>query len=404
MTTPFRDVRMTGFGPRIPVADVLTLLHQRVQPLPTESVTLDQMSNRILAERVLAPVNVPAFAKSAMDGFAVHSADCPGTVHIIGESLPAQPFPRRIAPGEAVRIMTGAPIPAGAEGVVPVEQTERSGDQLTVRVPIPIGKHIIRVGEDVTQGTALFSPGWRLRPQDVGILAAIGVGTTTVIRRPRVAVLVTGNELLPPGEKPEGFHIVDSNSVMLAALITRDGGRPATIQRIPDQPETIRTALAQAEADLILVSGGTSVGTEDHAPRVLAELGELAVHGIAMRPAAPTGIGFLPDGRIVMLLPGNPVSCLCAYDLFAGRVIRRLGGQSWEWPFRSQVVPLASDVRSVVGRVDYLRVKVESGQAAVTAGGPSSLSSAVSADGFVLVDAHQELLPAGEMVTVYLYA
>lgn len=404
MTTPFRDVRMTGFGPRTPVADVLALLHQRVQPLPAESVPLDRLGNRILTERITSPVNIPAFPKSAMDGFAVRVRDLPGTLRVIGESLPAQPFSGKMEPGGAVRIMTGAPVPADADAVVPVERTEHTGDQLTVRETSSAGKHIIRIGEDVSSGRELFPVGWRLRPQDVGMLAAIGVGSARVNRRPRVGILVTGNELLPPGTPPTGFRIADSNSVMLAALVERDGGESTTREQIPDQPEAIRAAMMQTDADLLLVSGGTSVGTEDHAPRVLAELGELAVHGIAVRPAAPTGIGFLPDGRLVMLLPGNPVSCLCAYDLFAGRAIRRLGGQSWEWPFPSSTVPLRSALQSVVGRVDYIRVRVESGQATVTPGGPSSLSSAVLADGFILMDAHQESIPAGEMVTVYRYS
>jgi molybdopterin molybdotransferase len=218
-----------------------------------------------------------------------------------------------------------------------------------------------------------------------------------------VAILVTGNELLPPGSQPEGFRIVDSNSPMLAALVERDGGEGIEILRIPDHPDAIRTALTRTAADLILVSGGSSVGTEDHAPRLVAELGELAVHGIAIRPAAPTGIGFLPEGRPVFLLPGNPVSCLCAYDLFAGRAIRRLGGGSWELHYRTTTAPLRVDWTSAAGRVDYVRVTLVSGHAEVTPGGPSSLSSAVAADGFVLVAADCERLSAGESVTVYRY-
>src|SRR5262249_26019514 len=151
-------------------------------------------------------------------------------------------------------------------------------------------------------------------------------------------------------------RIVDTNSIMLNALVRRDGGIPVAAQLVPDSRDAIEAALLQAGGDAILVSGGSSVGQEDHAPRVLAELGELSVHGMALRPASPAGIGFL-HGRPVFLLPGNPVSCLCAYDFFAGAAIRRLGGRSMEWPYRSRKLRLARKIVSAVGRVDYVRVQ-----------------------------------------------
>src|SRR5205085_1291323 len=174
------------------------------------------------------------------------------------------------------------------------------------------------------------------------------------------AVLVTGDELLPCGSRPEGFRIVDSNSVMLQALVRRDGGLPLPVQMVPDRYEAVRDSLRGTAADVVLVSGGSSVGKEDHAPRVLAELGELPVHGVALRPASPAGAGFLA-GRPVFLLPGNPVSCLCAYDLFAGRAVRRLGGRSPEMPYRTVTAPLAAKIASAVGRVDYVRVRLRDG-------------------------------------------
>jgi molybdopterin molybdotransferase len=171
---------------------------------------------------------------------------------------------------------------------------------------------------------------------------------------------------------------------------------------LPDQYETIRDAIRGTDADVIFVSGGTSVGTEDHAPRAVAEVGELAVHGIAVKPAGPAGVGFV-GGRVVFLLPGNPVSCLCAYDLFAGRTVRRLGGRPTALPYRSAVLPLGAAVPSAAGRVDYLRVKVEQGAALPLAGGASNLSGAVVADGFALVPADRTELAAGEPVEVWFY-
>ncbi|MCI0459428.1 MAG: molybdopterin molybdotransferase MoeA, partial [Gemmataceae bacterium] len=242
-----------------------------------------------------------------------------------------------------------------------------------------------------------------LRPQDVAVLASLGASPVAVHRRPTVGLIITGDELLPCGARPEGYRIVDSNSVMLAALVRRDGGLPSAPQLIPDRGETVRQALASATEDLVLVSGGSSVGLEDHAPRVLAELGELSVHGVALRPASPTGLGFLGE-RAVFLMPGNPVSCLCAYDLFGGRAVRRLGGRPGAWPYRSVRLPLAHKIASVVGRVDYVRVRVHEGTVEPLAvSGASILSSTTRADGFVLVPAESEGHAPGETVEVFLY-
>ncbi|HSQ55497.1 MAG TPA: molybdopterin molybdotransferase MoeA, partial [Gemmata sp.] len=322
------------------------------------------------------------------------------------ESRPAKPFVGTVGPGQAVRIMTGAPMPAGTDAVLVAEvaQIEPDGTVLAPEAVTP-GRHVGRVGEDIAKGREVLAAGRRLRPQDVGLLASIGLSDAKVVRRPRVAILVTGNELLPPGSQPEGFKIVDSNSPMLAALVDRDGGEPAAVQSLPDDYAAVRDAIREASstADVILISGGSSVGAEDHAPRALVEIGELAVHGVALRPASPTGIGFVA-GRVVFLLPGNPVSCLCAYDLFAGRVIRRLGGLGWELPYRRESIRLTAKIVSAIGRVDYVRVKVEEGHAApIAASGASILSSTVMADGFVLVDRDREGFAPGEVVEVWMY-
>jgi molybdopterin molybdotransferase len=237
----------------------------------------------------------------------------------------------------------------------------------------------------------------------VGVLASIGSASPSVIRKPTVALIITGDELLPCGSRPEGFQIVDSNSVMLAALVQRDGGIPRTRPIVRDSRATVEAALRETQADVLLVSGGSSVGQEDHAPRIVAELGELSAHGMALRPASPTGVGFL-QGRPVFLLPGNPVSCLCAYDFFAGPAIRRLGGRSMEWPYRSCRLPLARKIVSAIGRVDYVRVQIHDSQVEPLAtSGASILSSTTRADGFVIVARDSEGFAAGESVQVFLY-
>ena len=205
---------------------------------------------------------------------------------VVGQSLPGRPFPGRVEVAQAVRIMTGAPVPEGADAVLPAEMATEVSGRLQISEPVPPGRHIGRRGEDVSAGTMVLGTGRVLRPQDVALLAAIGSTPVPVISRPQVALIVTGDELLPCGAQPEGYRIVDSNSVMLEALVRRDGGLPQILPLVADRQEAVREALLSTNADLILVSGGSSVGQEDHAPQVLAELGELNIHGVALRPAA----------------------------------------------------------------------------------------------------------------------
>jgi molybdopterin molybdotransferase len=412
MERPLSDVRMRGFPRRTEVRVVWDLLDSRVRTLQSETVPLPQAAGRVLAEDVTAEVAVPGFDRAAMDGYALRGEETfgcdaynPLEFEVVGQSLPARPFVGAVQPGQAVRIMTGAPLPAGADAVLQAEAAEETpgSGRLRVREPVPPGRHVGRRGEDVAPGSVALHAGRLLRPQDVAVLASLGASPVQVVRRPTVALLVTGDELLPCGSKPEGFKIVDSNSVMLAALVRRDGGLPSEPRLIPDRYETIKAALQAATEDVILVSGGSSVGQEDHAPRILAEVGELVVHGVALRPASPTGLGFL-DGRPVFLLPGNPVSCLCAYDLFASRAVRGLNGRDRKLPYCSQRLPLARKIVSMVGRVDYARVRINAGQVEPLAvSGASILSSTTRADGFVLVPADLEGYAPGEAVEVWLY-
>lgn len=389
-------------------------LAERIGPLASESIPLDQAMERVLATDIIAPTPVPAFDRSAMDGYALRGSETFGAdsyspldFEIVGQSMPARPFTGEVMTGQAVRIMTGAPLPSGADAVIPVEatseQTIREKPIVRVTEAVPPGRHVGRVGEDIKLGCLLLPAGRRLRPQDLGVLASVGASPIQVIRRPNVAILVSGDELLPCGSKPEGYRIVDSNSVMLHALAHRDGAAQVRIQMVPDGHAPMRVALEQSAEDIVFISGGSSVGQEDHAPRVLAEVGTLVVHGIALRPASPTGLGFL-GGRPVFLLPGNPVSCLCAYDLFAGRALRVLGGRSFELPYRTSRLTLARKMVSMVGRFDYVRVKVVDGCVEPLAvSGASILSSTTRADGFVLVPADLEGYPEGAIVEVNWY-
>lgn len=409
-TPPFFDVRMRGFPARTDVADAVALIHRRVSGLGAEAVNPADAAGRVLAAAVTAEVPVPHFDRAAFDGYALRAAettsagrDRPLTLRVIGEALPARPFARPIGPGEAVRIMTGSPVPTGADAVFPAEHAAEADGLLTVAEPVVPWKNVGRIGEDVPLGRRILTAGRVLRPQDLGLLSSIGVARVEVVRRPRVAILTTGDEILPPGSKPAGYRIVDSNSVVLRALVRRDGGDPLPTQHLPDRPDAIRAVMAADDWDVLLVSGGTSVGREDHAPRLVAELGELPVHGLALKPAGPAGIGFVRN-KPVFLLPGNPVASLCAYDLLAGRAVRLLGGRSDALPYRTVERPVAARISSAVGRVEYARViDGPDGVRPVPATGASILSTTVIADGFVLVPKDRDGHEPGETVTVHLY-
>jgi molybdopterin molybdotransferase len=405
-----RDVRMKGFAERADVEEVERFLALNARKLEAESVSLDMCVGRVLAEQVQSRVNVPGFARSAMDGYALQGRESFGASEydpipfgIIGESMPGRPFEGKLGKGEAVRIMTGAPLPAGADAVVMAEVCNERGAQVEVSQAVAPHKNVGEIGEDIREGDVLLDPGRRLRPQDAGLLASIGQAHVRCVRQPRVRLVVTGNELLPPGSVPHGSTIVDSNSVVLRGLLARDGGLALPFEILPDDPDVIRAAISDAEADIVLVSGGSSVGKEDHAPRLLDELGSLDFHGISMRPSSPAGVGHLGE-RLVFLLPGNPVSCLCAYEFFAGPAIRALGGRSRRWPHRRLRAPLGRKIASAVGRTDYVRVALEEGRILPLAtSGASILSSTVRATGAVIVPREREGMAEGEEVEVLLY-
>lgn len=405
-----RDVRMRGFAERQDVDKVLDLLDASIAPLPDESIPVTAATGRILAGDIHSSCDVPGFDRSAMDGYALIGKETFGATtmtplefRVIGETRPGHPFSGSVNSGEAVRIMTGAPIPAGCDAVLPAEKVRLEGDTVLALESLPPGKNVGKRGEDIRSGDLLLEKGRRLRPQDVGVLASVGHGEVPVIRRPTVRILITGDELLPPGATPSGAQIVDSNSLVLSGLVHRDGGVAIVPEILRDDRNLLREALSSASEDLLLVSGGSSVGSEDHAPTLVAELGRLPVHGVAMRPASPAGVGFLGE-RPVFLIPGNPVSCLCAYEFFAGPAVRRLGGRPMDWPHRRGVHSVARKIVSQVGRVDYVRVRIEDEQVIpIAVSGASILSSTSRADGAVIVPKESEGYGPGESVTVLYY-
>jgi molybdopterin molybdotransferase len=407
------DVRMRGFAHRHTVEAALAWLDAQPGTPGAEILPLRVAAGRVLAAPVVSEVDVPGFDRATMDGYAVVAESTEGATSysrlplvVIGDSLPGHPFPGSVGIGQSVRIMTGAPLPPGCDAVLPaewIEDTAAPDSTVYAIAAVSPGKHVGKQGEDIVRGTTLFEPGRVLRPQDLGVLSSVGAGDVTVFRRPQVRLVITGNELLPSGAQPHGYRIADANGPMLAALVERDGGLVDFPGLVPDECDAILEAL-HAAADVVIVSGGSSVGIEDLAPTLVARHGELAIHGIAMRPSSPTGLGRI-DHRLVFLLPGNPVSCLCAYDFFAGRAIRALGGRSRAWPYRQIRARLARKISSPIGRLDYARVRVVDGTVEpLSVGGASVLSSTTRADGFVVVPGDSEGFAPGTDVEVWLYA
>lgn len=420
------SIRMRGFRSRSEVTDVIDIL-DTASPLASELVTVSECAGRNLTQEVVAPINVPGFVRAAVDGYAIRGEDSFGAseqnpllLQVLGTSLPGRPFAGSVGHQQAVRITTGAPVPEGADAVIQAELTQlpagqrlEQPNQVELVGSVAPQKHMGQVGEDVSRGETILRPPRRLRPQDAGVLASLSIAEVPVVRRPRVQMLVTGSELVAPGNRPGPHQIVDSNSVLLAGLVARDRGRWLPPIRVADGEQSLTRGLDQlisGQADILLVSGATSVGLEDLMPTVLATRGKLLIHGVAMRPASPTGLGQLHDGRFVLLLPGNPVSCLCAYEFFVGPLVRRLEGhpQPWRWPHPQRRLQLARKIVSKIGRVDFVRVGIaehEGGDQVVpiATSGASNLSSAVRAAGVVVVERDLEGLAPETWVNVHLF-
>jgi molybdopterin molybdotransferase len=404
------DIRMRGFATRHDVDEALALLKPRIATLPSEMIGLDEGLDRVLAEDIVAAVDVPHFDRSAVDGYGVRARDTFGAsdynpipLTLKGEILPGRALDITLGAQEAVRIMTGAPLPPGADAVVMAEYAEEEGERVNILQPIAPFKNVGRTGEDIRRGDAVLKCGRKLRPQDLGVLASIQRARIAVYRRPTVALIITGNELVSVHEPLTGCKIGDSNSFTLAGLSRRLGALPVRKGILRDDYQVIRDAIRNATEDVLIVTGGSSVGAEDFAPLIIQELGELVVHGVAMRPSSPVGFGFIQQ-RPIFLIPGNPVSALVAFDAFVGPTLQLMQGLQPVYPYAKVHGRLTRKIASAIGRVDFVRVRyTAAGVEPLRVTGASILSSTTRADGFVIVDKNSEGLDEGQEVEVYIY-
>jgi molybdopterin molybdotransferase len=302
------------------------------EPVPSETVALGEGLGRTLAEDVTALRDQPPYRASAMDGWALRAADAPGRLAIIGESAAGHPFEGEVGPGEAVRVFTGGAVPAGADAVVIQEDAVREGEVL-VAPGVAVGEHVRPAGGDFRAGARLLSRGVRLDAWRLSLAAAAGRGELTVARRPRVALLSTGEEIVQPGAAAGPFHIFESGTVAVAALCAGWGAEARRLTPVRDDLDATAEAARGADCDLLVTVGGASVGDHDLVKPALARLGlRLAVESVAVRPGKPTWFGRLADGRRVLGLPGNPASSLVCAELFLRPLLLALQGAPTDLP------------------------------------------------------------------------
>jgi len=382
---------------------------ERVSPLGVVRVPLDAAAGRTLAGEIRAPGDLPPWDNSAMDGYAVRSEDCRGeaVLPIAGYQSAGGPEAAAIPKGGAVRIMTGSPIPGGCDAVVPFEEAEERGGSVRVAAPVRPRQHVRFRGEDVRSGALVLPDGTVLRPPEISLLASFGRAMVPVYRKPRVAILSTGDELVELGDPPAHGKIVNSNSHALAAAVAEAGGEPILLGIARDEREDLRAKLSEGlSADVLVTSAGVSAGDRDLVRDVLAELGvENVFWKVLVKPGSPTAFGVA--GRTpVFSLPGNPVSSLITFEVFARPALRRMTGSPH--PVKVPVkAALAEPVKKKPGKTQFLRVKVESGEegyVARTAGDQNTgiLRTLVLADGIAVLPRERTDFAAGEKVDVLL--
>ncbi len=400
-------------GPFVPLEDAQRQLLDALTPLAPRPTPIDDAAGRVLAREVVAPSDVPPFANAAMDGFALRSSDAataPSHCSVIGVATAGAPFTGDVGPGQAVAIATGGALPSGADAVVRVEDTQRDGDVVTIEVPVDAGRFVRAPGSDLLAGTSVFGPGTVLGPAHVGVLASLGLDEVHAYPRVRVGVLATGDELVDLTDAPGPGQIHDANRHALLAAVRQSGCDAVDLGIVGDDPVAIGAALSGAteRCDVVLSSGGVSVGTADHLQAVLDESSREPARWMEVRikPGKPFGFALLePSGLPVLCLPGNPVSAMVVFELLARPALRHLAGHRVAVRPALAATASARLEREPDGKVHYLRVVThldEDGALRVRpAGGQSShqLHALAGSDALAIVP-DGEGIEAGDPVRV----
>ena len=404
-------VRLKGFQKLTPINEALrTFFHGlRIEKLRKVTVPVHRALNRVLAEDVIAEENLPRFDRSAVDGYAVRAEDT-------FEASQFTPKTLRIANGNEVgekqtkQVWTGNPIPEGANAVTMLEKTKRINGEIEVWVPVTPGENISKKGEDVSKGDVAVKAGTRLKPQHLGLIAALGITEVNVVDKPKIAVLATGNELIETGNKPEENQIFEVNRLILSALCQELGAKPFDLGIAKDDVNEIvkKLKVGLEKANAIITTGGTSVGASDLVPAAVNSIGKpgVIVHGIAMRPAMPTALA-VADKKPIIILSGNPVAAMIGFEVFARPLICKMLGLKRE--FRLVIkAKITRRVTTALGRRSFVRVYVsQHGEEflaePVSILGSGVISTMTRAKGYVIVPENREGLEEGELITVHMF-
>ncbi|UCD00414.1 MAG: molybdopterin molybdotransferase MoeA [Promethearchaeota archaeon] len=410
-------LRKIGFSKLTPLDHAMEKLFSKLQINPIEEVEILNALNRILAEDIKSEMDIPPFDRSAMDGYAIKAEDSfgaspknPKKIKLVG-TIEIGEFPGlKINEGEGIKISTGAPLPEGSDAVIKIEDTEIDNNLISLYTSLVPGKNIARKGEDIKKGTLVLNGGIDLKAEHIALLTSLGFQKIKVRIKTKVSIFSSGDELVEPGEPLKPGKIYNSNTSMITALTTQYGGMVLTGETVEDDKEAIKRKLFEAVEDsqIIIFTGGTSVGTKDYLPEIINESGLVLTHGIAMRPGAPALIGHL-NKTLIFCLPGTPVAAYVAFLRIVGPTLRKMLGCSIIDPRIEIIAAINKDVPvSGLGYLHYLRVKIEKQfdnfiAIPVKLKGSGVISSLTESDGIVEIPPHQEGLKKGEKVIVKLF-
>jgi molybdenum cofactor synthesis domain-containing protein len=386
--------------------------------LGEEEAVLLEAYNRVLNEDVVSTLDIPPFNRSTVDGYAVKAPDTfganenqPVTLKVCGAVNIGELSNIKLMQGEAVEIVTGAPIPEGADAVVMVEDTERKDADLQVFVAVTVGENVMKSGSDLKKGKIVLKKGQVLGSSEIGVLAALGLTSVKVLKIPMVAVLSTGGEVTEPGNPLPPGKIYDINAYSISTAVIESGGKPVYFGVVPDDKEALAKALqtAVASADMVITSGGVSVGPRDYTPQIVDSLGKpgIVVYGVAVKPGKPTTVGFVGN-KPVFSLPGHPTSALLIFYLLARPLIQRLAGRS-ATPMKSIRAFAGSRMFSAKGRRTFVMVKLEFDKDCrliaepVETGASGAITTLANADGFVEIAENEQFVDVDQEVVVMLF-
>jgi molybdopterin molybdotransferase len=403
--------KMRPFKGTISLAEARAIIDRSIEPIArVERVALQHASGRVLAETVTSTMDVPPFARAAMDGYAVRAADTtsgsratPRTLHCIEKVFTGQIAVQAVGPGQCIEVATGAPMPAGADAVVMVEETDiDASSTVHVFATATIGQNIGRQGADIRQGQSVLYSGTLLNASRVGALAALGLTDVAVFTKPRVAILSTGNEIVEPGQPLAPGQIYDINRYTLATVVAEHGGIPVPYRIAVDTIEDLSQSVDEClEQDLLVFSGGSSVGERDLILDVVTAKGEMLFHGIAVKPGKPTAFGRIGN-KLFFGMPGYPSSCLSNAYILLAPALRRMARLP-EQIVRSVSLPLSARIVSAPGRHQFYTVRVEDGRAVPAFKASGDITSMSRADGYIEIAADVDAVEAGEIVEVKLF-